>query len=277
MSKVSFKDKRVFTSFQEKAAVFFAVLSGLLIFVDIPESMRLQIGLAVLALVAIGYIVVWKRADNLNQISIEIEGSNVEIKVGDIFSQSGFKTIAFNEFFDTQVDDRIVSRSSVNGIFIEHAVSDLAALNGHIDRYRFDADAVQERDVARPVGRTTRYRLGTICVFEDYLLTAFSKFDENNKAALTMPQYLDFLISFWDSVNRVYAQKSVSTTIFGSGITRIQGHRDISDEDLLKIMLWTFRISEMRFKYPAKLTIVIHKDKIDSINLLDVKSVRNGV
>jgi hypothetical protein len=92
-----------------------------------------------------------------------------------------------------------------------------------------------------------------------------------------MPQYLEFLINFWDKVNSVYAQKSVSAPIFGSGITRIRGHKKILDEDLLKIMLWTFRISEMRFKYPAKLTIVIHKDKIDNINLLDVLSAKNGV
>jgi len=92
-----------------------------------------------------------------------------------------------------------------------------------------------------------------------------------------MPEYLEFLINFWDRVNRVYAQKNVSTPIFGSGITRIQGHKKISDEDLLKIMLWTFRISEMRFKYPARLTIIIHKDKIDKINLLDIKSARNGI
>jgi hypothetical protein len=46
---------------------------------------------------------------------------------------------------------------------------------------------------------------------------------------------------------------------------------------LLKIMLWTFRISEMRFKYPARLTVVIHESKIGKINLLDIKSARNGV
>jgi len=85
------------------------------------------------------------------------------------------------------------------------------------------------------------------------------------------------MINFWDRVNSVYALKSVSTAIFGSGITRIKNHKNISDEDLLKIMLWTFRISEMRFKYPAKLTIVIREDKIDQINLLDIKSARNGV
>ena len=92
-----------------------------------------------------------------------------------------------------------------------------------------------------------------------------------------MPEYLEFLIKFWDEINRVYAQKSVNVPVFGSGITRIKEHRNISDEELLKIMLWTFRISEMRFKYPAKLTIIIHKDKINKINLLDIKMAKNGL
>lgn len=92
-----------------------------------------------------------------------------------------------------------------------------------------------------------------------------------------MPEYLSFLINFWDRVNRIYAQKSVSVPIFGSGITRIKEHKNIRDEDLLKIMLWTFRISEMRFKYPAKLTIIIHPDKMDTMNLLDIKSSNNGL
>lgn len=39
---------------------------------------------------------------------------------------------------------------------------------------------------------------------------------------------------------------------------------------------WTFRIIEIRFKYPAKLTI-IHQDKIDKINLLDIKITKNGL
>ena len=278
MAKVSIRDKRVRKIFQEKAAAFFGLGSIVLIFVDIPDEARIWTGVAVLAAASIGYLAVWIWADNLNEISIEIEGSSVDIKVGDIFAQSGFKAIAFNEFLDTQVDDRVISRVSLNGVFIEkHVGADLATLNAHIDNYRFDSDTVEERDVDRHEGRRTRYQLGTICVYGDYLLTAFSKFDENNNASLTMPQYLEFLIAFWDRVNRVYAQKNVSTAIFGSGITRIQGHRDISDEDLLKIMLWTFRISEMQFKYPAKMTIVIHEDKIDRINLLDIKSARNGV
>jgi hypothetical protein len=92
-----------------------------------------------------------------------------------------------------------------------------------------------------------------------------------------MPEYLGFLITFWDKVNIVYGQRSVSVPIFGSGITRIKEHRGISDEDLLKIMIWTFRISEMRFKHPAKLTIVIHSEKMNKINLLDIQETKNGI
>jgi hypothetical protein len=92
-----------------------------------------------------------------------------------------------------------------------------------------------------------------------------------------MPEYIEFLINFWDRVNRIYAQKSVSVPIFGSGITRIKEHKNISDEDLLKIMLWTFKLSEMKFKHPAKLSIIIHKDKIDKIDLFNLKSTELGL
>lgn len=150
-------------------------------------------------------------------------------------------------------------------------------LDKHISEYAFNAGEVVGANTGRQAGKKTKYQLGTICLHKEFLLTAFSKFDDQNRASLTMPEYLEFMINFWDKVNSVYALRSVSTTIFGSGITRIKGHKTISEEDLLKIMLWTFRISEMRFKYPAKLTIIIHKDKIDQINLLDIKSARNGV
>ncbi|MEI8355258.1 MAG: macro domain-containing protein, partial [Deltaproteobacteria bacterium] len=202
----------------------------------------------------------------------------VTIKTGDIFEQPGFKAIAFNEYFDTQVDDKIISRQSLNGVYINRYFSDsIKELDEHIEKYPFDDDEVLEKNTSRKTGKNIKYSIGSICVHNDYLLAAFSKFDEKSRACITMPEYLGFLINFWDKVNKVYAQKNVSVPIFGSGITRIKEHRNISDEDLLKIMLWTFRISEMRFKYPAKLTIVIHKDKIDKINLLDIRSARSGL
>ncbi len=278
MAKVSFFDKRVVQQFLRITSGISGTISVVVLFVDIPSTWKFWGGWIFLATLGVIYLCVWHWSNNLDHIDIMVEGSRVTVEVGDIFQQPGLKAIAFNEYLDTEVDNKIISEESINGIFIrKHLGVPVSELDSYIDGYSFDDREILGNNEDRTRGKRRQYQIGTICIFKDYLLTAFSKFDESNKAQLTMPEYLEFLINFWDRVNNVYAQRSVSTTIFGSGITRIKGHRDITDEDLLKIMLWTFRISEMRFKYPAKLTIVIHKDKIDQINLLDIRSARNGV
>ena len=278
MKKVSFFDKRIFKKFLEVTSIISATLSVVVLFADIPSDWKLPAGFIFLTLLVVIYLTIWIWSNNLNHVDINVEGSDVTIKVGDIFQQPGLKTIAFNEYFDTQVDNKIIAEGSLNGVFIKkHLDISVTDLDQHIESYGYNGGEILEANDSRKQGKKQKYQIGTICLYKDYILTAFSKFDENNKAVLTMPEYLEFLINFWDKVNNVYAQQSVSTTIFGSGITRIKGHRSIADEELLNIMLWTFRISEMRFKYPAKLTIVIHKDKINQINLLDIKSARNGV
>lgn len=278
MTKVGFFDRRVVENFLKITSAISATLSLVVLFVDIPTNDKTTYGWMFVGLLVLIYLVIWIWSNNLNKIDINVEGSEVTIKVGDIFSEPGLKAIAFNEYFDTVVDNKIIADSSLNGIFIKKQLGEsISDLDRYIDNYDFDESEKLESNTERKSGKKLRYQIGTICIYKDFLLAAFTKFDNNNKALITMPEYLEFLINFWDKVNNVYAQKSVSTPVFGSGITRIKGHKTISDEDLLKIMLWTFRISEMRFKYPAKLTIVIHKAKIDRINLLDIKSARNGV
>ena len=278
MTKISFFDRRVFGIFLKITSVISASLSTLVLFFDIPTEHKTIYGWCFIGGLFLIYVATWIWANKLNKIHINVEGSEVTIKVGDLFLEPGLKTITFNEYFDTVVDNTIIAESSLNGIFIQkHHSKPISDLDLHIENYSFESSEKLESNSERTIGKKVRHQIGTICVYNDFLLTAFTKFDDDNKAVLTMPEYLEFLINFWDKVNNVYAQRSVSTPIFGSGITRIKGHKTISDEDLLKIMLWTFRISEMRFKYPAKLTIVIHKDKINQINLLDIKSARNGV
>jgi hypothetical protein len=278
VTKVRIFDRRLVEYFLKIISVISTTLSLVVLFVDIPQKCKHTYGWMFLGLLALIYLLLWLWSNKLNKIDIKVEGSDVTIKVGDIFQQPGLKAIAFNEYFDTLVDNKVIAEESLNGIFIKEKLgAPVQELDDHIERYAFEGGETLGSNLSRKMGKKLRYQIGTICVYKDYLLTAFTKFDESDKAELTMPEYLEFLIKFWDRVNKVYAQKSVSTPIFGSGITRIKGHKSIRDEDLLKIMLWTFRISEMRFKYPARLTVVIHKDKIDQINLLDIKAAGNGI
>ncbi|MGD1448264.1 macro domain-containing protein [Vibrio harveyi] len=278
MSKVAFFDKALIEQFQKTVSAISMILSLIIIFIDIPNAYKLLTGIAFIVVLIIVYFVLWIRSNNLKHIDIDVEGSQVIIKEGDIFVEEGLKAIAFNDYFDTQVDNVLIAKKSLNGIFIENYLdSSVELLDKFIDNDKFVSQAIIGENPSRVLGKKIRYKIGTICLYGDYLLTSFAKFDDSNKAILTMPEYLEFLINFWDQVNSVYAQQSVSVPIFGSGITRIKGHKTISDEDLLKIMLWTFRISEMRFKYPAKLSIIVHKDKMKTINLFDIKSSKNGI
>ena len=62
-----------------------------------------------------------------------INGKPVLIKTGDLFSEPDWKVIPFNERFDTQVDDVIISHNSLNGIMIDNYVHDINDLTRTID------------------------------------------------------------------------------------------------------------------------------------------------
>ena len=276
--KVKISNRKLREKFFLKISLFSAFATLLLAFVPIPSGIQGVLGVIFLVFLVILYIYDWNKANKLNSIEIDIEGTTVCIKAGDIFEEDGLKAIAFNEYFDTLVDNKIINEVSLNGIFLKEKLDiEISELDQEINNYSFEDNEILEKNTERLVGKKQKFKIGTIFVHNNYILTAFSKFDSSNRANLTMPEYLGFLITFWDKVNIVYGQRSVSVPIFGSGITRIKEHRRISDEDLLKIMIWTFRISEMRFKHPAKLTIVIHPEKMDKINLLDIQEAKNGI
>lgn len=77
-------------------------------------------------------------------------------------------------------------------------------------------------------------------------------------------------MTFWEEVDRVYAGKSVAVPLMGSGITRFKDAQ-VSEQELLEILIWSFKVSRVKFRYPAKVTIVIHKSMKDKINFYNLK------
>lgn len=273
VTKVKLLDKRILRKFLSIIGAISTVLSVVLIFFEIPEDWKVWGGIAFALILCVIYFVIWFHANRLVKTNISIGGTTVHIKKGDIFLQEGLKVIPFNEYFDTTVDDKIIARNSLNGKYITNIFTDAKELSRRIKE---DKDLnISENIICEGVSRlggTTKYQLGTSIVINDYVLTAFSKFNKKNEAELTMTEYINFLLKFWNEINRVYAQKSVTVPVFGSGITRFKGgFNDIKISELLNIMLWTFRISETRFKYPAELTIVIYEDLFDQIDLFNLQ------
>lgn len=271
--KVSIFDKDILKQFSNICATITAILSAVLIFLDIPNQWRITSGVVYVVFLSVIYIFLWIRANRLRQIDIKIGITTVVIKSGDIFKEDGLKAIAFNEYFDTRVDDKIIAKKSLNGQFILNHIDDVDKLNSDIESDDDLKNSIIGKGVKRKQGKTTKYKLGSsILIDDEYILTAFSRFNKNNQAELTIQEYVNFLLTFWNEINRLYAQRSVTVPVFGSGITRFKnGFEDIDINELLRIMIWTFKISKIKFAYPAKLTIIVHNDLLNQVNLYKLK------
>lgn len=200
-------------------------------------------------------------------ITIKIRGISVSIKQGNIFDAKGWKVIPFNEYFDTTVDDVIISSTTLNGIFINEHVSDLKKLQDVIISANEDHSDLKKYKK----GNRFAYPLGRIITYEDYMLLAFSHFNEQNVAHISKPEYERCLLTMWKEIRRTYANKPVFLPLIGSGITSFDGIPEKSNLDLLKCMLCTLRASGENINQP--ITILLTKDVMQEINIYETKGV----
>lgn len=265
---------------KELRRVYFAWLSAInvitaliLIFVTVPEKYKIGGGIAFVTALLVIYFGLWIHANSIKHIILKINNSKAEVKVGDIFEEEGLKVIAFNEYFDTLVNERVIASSSLNGQFIINHVDDIDELNKEIRESNHLSSRKTEINLSRQEGNTQKYQLGSIHVHKNFLLAAFTKFDENNRAFLTMSDYINCLLNFWNEVDIVYANRSVAIPLLGTGITRVRGYDTMSEQEKLELLLWTFKISRIKFTYPAKVTVVIHESLQDKINFYRLKKI----
>ncbi len=271
--KVNFIDNNLISDYLSILSVISTLCSFVFIVITIPEdaNIRIAIGGIMLAVFLGIYVIMWFRANTLNNVSLEINNSTVVVKFGDIFEENELKVIAFNEYFDTQVDNKIIADSSLNGIYIKTKVNDVSELDNRIGTDIDLNNKFIKNNSRRICGKQKIYKLGTIFKNEDYLLTAFTKFDDDNRAYLSMPDYINFLLNFWNEIDIIYAGRSVSIPLLGSGITRFKEYNAISEQELLELLIWSFKVSKIKFTYPSKVSIVIHESKKDKINLYKLK------
>lgn len=270
LRKVKLFDKALRNKYISVLSIISIPFSFVSILLDIPDNCKWKMFIGIFAVFIGIYIFLWIRANLLDKVSLRINNSIIDVKIGDIFKESDFKVIAFNEYFDTLVDNKVISDKTLNGIYIKNFVDDLDALNKSIDSDECCTEKIIETNNNRKCGKKKKYRLGTIFQHNDYLLTAFSKFDDKNRAYLSMSDYINFLLNFWNEVDIIYAGRSISIPLLGSGITRFKEY-SMSEQELLELLIWSFKVSRIKFTYPSQVTIVINESIKDKINFYKLK------
>ena len=225
------------------------------------EKLGVIVFVLVLVWIATAIIKLWRTS---RTIKLKFHNTTIVITRGDLFKSNDWKVIPCNEFFDTQVDDVIIARNSLNGQYIEKYVKDINDLRNTIR----NAPRVQNM-TQRERGGKICHQLGRIIIYDRYMLLAFAHFDENNQATLTHNQYEACLSTMWREISRTYANQPISIPLLGGGITRFENPSLKNDSQLLKCLLCTLRLSNATINQP--ITIYLTKSTLRKINLYEIK------
>ena len=274
--KVSFCDKKFISEYFKYVGILFfliEVLNWLRLEKLIPKIILENDIFIKISILVIMFTVLFIYVNLKKKEIFEINNVKILIKEGNIFNEKDLKVIAFNEYFDTLVDNNVIAESTLNGKFILEYVTNVRDLDRGIEEDPYLNKNNKNINTGRITGKKKKYTLGSIYKYNgEFLLTALTRFNDRNEAFLELKEYYLFLIKFWEEISRVYAGKPVSIPLLGSGITRFKGF-EASSQDLLRMMLLTLKIS--RIRYASDITIVLSKEKIEEINLYHIKDLVN--
>lgn len=218
---------------------------------------RILAFIIVLCISFLGYVL-WSH--NRRKVCINGHNYSIQIEYGDILNISNCKkVINFDECFSTCVGDAPseVKPSSICGQYLRtNPVLDMQAL---IDKARL----TPARGKSQYQGKT-KYESGKLVPNGDYLLMAFAKLDKDGLGKfVSRDEFLDCLSTLWKEIDKYFDYKDVCIPILGSGLTRMDGisGASLSQQELLDIIIMSYKLSSNKIKKPYKLRIVCKKQE----------------
>ena len=259
---------------KKACSICFAIVS--VVYTVIPESFlklfklskndnydTLLNHLLIFILIFLIVIIVYSIYLNIRK-KIYIKGKNytICIKYGDILKEKNCKKIiTFDECYTKKVGNlpSDVNPDSICGQYLKK--------NPSINIKKLIKDSN-----LKPCNKKSKfkskdcYTSGKLIQNDDFLLMAFAKLDENGLGYFpSVKDFTDCLSILWKEIDKYYGQKNVCIPILGSGITRI-GDSELTKQELLDIIICTYKLSRNKIKNPYKLYIICKKSEDFSLN-----------
>ena len=207
--------------------------------------------LCFLILVGLGYFAIGKIYRE--EVCLNINQNLVDIRYGNLFEVDGWKVIGCDTHFDTRIDDSVISKKSLHGqLILNHGnIDDINVL------VKKEAEGLKlkcNKDglYSFPLGTVIRY--DSSYDHQTYLMLSMTELNSRNEAYTNMVEFINTLSTMWKEINRVYASHDIVIPVLGTGISRFDGNK--SEEELLKVMLYTLYITGVKFN--SRINIVIY-------------------
>lgn len=196
--------------------------------------------------------------------SIYIKGHNysIQIEYGDLLKMGNCrKVITFDECFTTTVGNSPsnIKPTSICGQYLEkNPISNMQDL--------IDKANLKPLKSKSAYQNKTRYESGRLVPNHDFLLMAFAKLNKDGIGNFpSQDEFLVCLSILWTEIDKHYGQKDVCIPILGSGLTRI-GDSSLTQQELLDIIIGSYRLSTHKIKSPYHLRIICKKCDDFSLN-----------
>lgn len=184
---------------------------------------------------------------NRSKSKIELKLSDkVKSKIffGDLFKSKEIIVIPVNEYFDTIVDEKIISSNTIHGKFVQKFFggneSELKKqINKELSKY-----VPLETNLERQHGNKDKYSLGTVCEVKNdskvFYLLALTRFNTNHRAEVKNSEYLRVLCDLFSYVEQNSQGRNVSIPLIGAGHSGV----NLSKQKLLEFLLFSIALKD---------------------------------
>ena len=186
-----------------------------------------------------------------NKVVVNESNYSIHIEYGDLLSiPDGKKVISFDECFTTKIGEAPsdIKTSSLCGQYLrKYPIKDMQEL--------IDGANVKPSKGKSEFDNKIRYTPGIIVPNGEFLLMAFAKLDKNGRGYLTYEEYLNCLNTLWEQIDIYGGTNDIYVPILGSLIMNFND-RELTQQELLDVMISSYRLSLKKVKIPYKLHIV---------------------
>ena len=207
------------------------------------------------------------------RITLKIsEKVTATVYFGDLFESNEIIIIPVNEYFDTIVDDKIVSHKTLHGMFIRKFFGgNETELKQQIENGLSNCKPL-EVNSGRARGNKNKYPLGTVCEVENggliFYLVALTRFNENDRAEVKNSEYQRVLCDLFSFVEQNSQGRLVSLPLIGAGHSGV----DLSKQKLLEFLLFSISLKDSLTLING-VNIVLHDSTKGDIDLSSTETL----
>lgn len=201
-------------------------------------------------------------------ISIKSNGfdTNIVVKYGNLFDQDGWKAIAVNDFFDSQVDENHIASNTLHGYTLK------TYWGGNIDDWNqqvtSDLSNTTSKTKRRSSGKRELYPVGTTAIAKKdemkMLFVALTHTDLNTLETKSDTVDLNHALQgLLRKARTVCANETLNIPLMGSGLSRI----GIKNNILVDLILTVIFEETKQSKITNEIRIILPSEKINEISL----------